>query len=73
MKIDLYTKVVLTVIAACLVVLTVRGIFPIKEAHAADKGDIMQVDIVAVGGEEVPVSYESTRDGAKRLPYIRVK
>ena len=36
---DTYTKVVLTVIAAALVTIALRGVSPIPEAHAADRLD----------------------------------
>lgn len=36
---DTYTKSVLTVIAAALVVIALRGLSPIPEAHAGDRLD----------------------------------
>lgn len=52
---DLYTKVVLTVIALCLVILVVRGESPV--AHAA--GGPVECKLVGVGsGVRVPVEIE---------------
>jgi hypothetical protein len=49
MPTDTYTKVVLTVIAACLVVLVVRGTPLVGTAHA--EGDkVLAVDVVKVNG-----------------------
>jgi len=52
MKVDLYTKVVLTVIAASLVVISFRLGDSIPPAHAAnlnaDHSDVVKVQIVGV-------------------------
>jgi len=49
MPTDTYTKAVLTVIAACLVILVVRGTPLVGTAHA--QGDkVLAVDIVRIGG-----------------------
>ena len=56
MKPDLYTKVVLTVIAGCLVYLVVQDVTPIKGAHA-QSGGVVDVNIVRIDG--TPVRYSS--------------
>lgn len=48
MKIDLYSKVVLTVIAACLVLLTIQSLKP-KPVKAA-REEIINVNISTIGG-----------------------
>ena len=56
MKVDLYTKAILTVIANCLVYFVVQDITPIKEAHA-ESGGVVDVNIVKIDG--IPVRYSS--------------
>lgn len=53
MKTDLYTKSVLTVIAAalCMIVLQNMNIFP--EAKAAVKLDVMDINLARVGGNSI--------------------
>jgi hypothetical protein len=46
MKIDRYTKVILTIIAACLVILVAREIELIPRAQAGDQ--VMKVEIVDI-------------------------
>lgn len=46
MKIDRYTKVILTIIAACLVILVAQEIELIPKAQAGDQ--VMKVEIVDV-------------------------
>jgi len=48
MKPDLYTKIVLTVIALCLVVIALRSTPPVRAWP-----NVQQVDIVAINGEPV--------------------
>lgn len=57
MKVDFYTKAVLTVIASCLVYFVVRDAVPIKEAHA-QSGSVVDVNIVKIDG--IPVRYSSS-------------
>ena len=53
MKNDVYTRVVLTVIALCLLWLCIgKYIYEVNEAHA-DSSGIVQVDIVKIGGSRV--------------------
>lgn len=56
MKVDLYTKGVLTVIASCLVYLVVQDITPISNAHAQSAG-VIDVNIVKIDG--LPLRYSS--------------
>ena len=56
MKVDIYTKAVLTVIASCLVYFVVQDVAPIKEAHA-QSGGVIDVNIVKIDG--MPVRYSS--------------
>jgi len=58
MKPDLYTKVVLTVIASCLVYFVVQDVAPIKEAHA-QSGGAVDVNIVKIDGRVLSSSYAS--------------
>jgi hypothetical protein len=51
MKLDLYTKIVLTVIAASLLVLSFKAVFPTPSAVAQQSG-VLRVDIVKIGGED---------------------
>ena len=54
MKIDLYTKIVLTVIAACLLCLVFRDQPLLATARAQTTNTVpMKVDVVAVNGNHV--------------------
>jgi hypothetical protein len=55
MEPDLYTKVVLTVIACCLVYFVIQDITPIKEAPA-QSGGMVDVNIVKIDGSPVRFS-----------------
>lgn len=48
MRIDLYTKVVLSVIAVCLLLLAAQTLRP--KPAGADREEIIRVDLVKVGG-----------------------
>jgi len=52
MKADLYTKIVLTVIAVCLSYIVVRDLSLIDPAHAQGNRT-MPVDIVAIAGNRL--------------------
>ena len=54
MKVDFYTKAVLTVIASCLVYFVMQDVAPIKEAHA-QSGGVVDVNIVKIDG--TPLRY----------------
>jgi len=51
MKIDLYTKIILTVIAVCLVIITVRGTGYVGLANASSRD---AVPVVIRGIDESP-------------------
>lgn len=63
MKVDLYTKVILTVIALCLIVIVIRDIEFIPEARAqsSSRDEVVRVQLVGIresgmhGWEKVPV------------------
>ena len=57
MKVDFYTKAILTVIASCLVYFVVQDITPIRDAHA-ESGGVVDVNIVKIDG--APVRFSST-------------
>lgn len=61
MRIDIYMKAVLTVIAICLVLIVIK-LYPITQAIAG-KSEIINVNIEKVGGRSVfkalPVKIES--------------
>jgi hypothetical protein len=75
MKIDLYTKVILTTIAACLLALVFRNAPVVTTAHAADGDKPMHVIIDAFDGRfnsaAMPVSIEDIKGGA--MPVINPK
>ena len=56
MPTDAYTKAVLTVIAACLVILVARGTPLVGTAHA-DSDKVLAVDLVRVNGRSLLGSY----------------
>jgi len=63
MKTDLYTKSVLTIVAACLLSIVFRGTPLVSTLHAQDSQQLpMPVDIVKVSGSivagSVPVQVE---------------
>jgi len=51
MKIDLWTKIVFTVIAVCLAILAVRSLQVIPAQAARE--EIIKVDLVKIGGNYV--------------------
>lgn len=50
MNIDAYTKIVLTVIAGCLVYLVARDLTLVPKAHAQAGSAVMDVNIVQIAG-----------------------
>ena len=52
MKVDLYTKVVLTVIASCLLYVVAKDISLVKDVHAQSAG-VVDVNIVQVAGARI--------------------
>jgi hypothetical protein len=52
MKTDTYTKIVLTIIAICLVVIVVEDIPIVEEANAQSAGGgVVSVDLVSIAGQ----------------------
>ncbi len=50
MKTDLYTKVILTIIAVCLFCIVVKNTSFVSEAYAEKKTSKIDVNIVEIGG-----------------------
>ena len=50
MNIDAYTKIVLTVIAGCLVVMVARDLTLVPPAHAQTTAPVTDVNIVQIAG-----------------------
>jgi hypothetical protein len=53
MKVDAYTKIVLTIIAGCLVYLVGKDLTVIPSAHAQGAAPVTDVNIVQIGGSPV--------------------
>lgn len=53
MNIDAYTKLVLTIIAACLVWIVARDVTIVAPAHAQAAAMVTDVNIVQIGGSPV--------------------
>jgi len=54
MKIDLYTKLILTVIAGCLICLVFRDVEIVASARAEEEpGQIMSINIAQINGRPV--------------------
>jgi len=63
MNVDLYTKAVLTVIAGCLVVLTVRELTRTETIHAAAPDKVQKVMITGVKtSDQLPVNLQTIGD-----------
>ena len=54
MQIDAYTRIVLTVIAACLVYMVGKDLNLVPEARAQEGAPVTAVNIVEIGGAPVP-------------------
>ena len=52
MKVDLYTRTILTVIACCLLYFVVRDLPVVQEAYAQSRGTV-DVNIVQVAGAQI--------------------
>ena len=53
MQIDAYTRIVLTVIAGCLLYMVGKDLNIVPSAHAQEAPAVTAVNIVEVGGESV--------------------
>lgn len=54
MQIDAYTRIVLTVIAGCLVYMVGKDLAIVPEARAQESAPVTAVNIVEIGGVPVP-------------------
>ena len=52
MKVDLYTKMMLTVIACCLLYIVANDISLVKDVHA-QSGGVANVNIVQIAGKKI--------------------
>lgn len=59
MQIDAYTRIVLTVIAACLVYMVGKDLSLVPEARAQEGAPVTAVNIVEIGGAPVPAPANS--------------
>lgn len=70
MKVDAYTKAVLTVIAACLIWICLNGVMPVAGAQAARPGP---TPVILVDGKGVPIYTAEgfhVSVGARPLPVV---
>ncbi len=51
MKLGIYEKIIFTIIAACLVILTIQNLKP--EIVTAYREEIIRIDLVKVGGNYI--------------------
>ena len=73
MHVDLYTKVVLTLIACCLLYFVFKDVSIVPEAYGETQGTaeaVMDVNVVAVGGEKIRSSHD--RSSPKNVIPVRV-
>jgi len=63
MKPDIYTKVVLTIIAACLFIIAFRDISIIPDAKAQSYQGPVEVDVVSIGGNKLPKPLTTLSNG----------
>ena len=69
MNIDAYTKILLTVIAACLVWIVAKDLTIVAPAHAQAASAVTDVNIVQIGG--APVAAPADERAVATLP-VRV-
>lgn len=62
MKIDAYTRIVLTVIAGCLVYMVGKDLALVPEARAQEGSAVTAVNIVQVAGSPIPAPTDSRRE-----------
>ena len=62
MKVDFYTKAILTVVACCLLYFVARDISVVQEVHAQSR-TIMDVNIVQVAGAQISSNGMVSYDG----------
>jgi len=59
MKIDAYTRIVLTVIAGCLLYMVGKDLALVPDARAQDAPAVTAVNIVEIGGSPLPAQRDS--------------
>ena len=59
MQIDAYTRIVLTVIAGCLVYMVAKDLTFVPDAFAQEGAPVTAVNIVEIGGAPVPAPANS--------------
>ena len=59
MQIDAYTRIVLTVIAGCLVYMVAKDVSLVPDARAQEGAPVTAVNIVEIGGAPVPAPANS--------------
>lgn len=59
MKIDAYTKIVLTIIAGCLVYMVGKDLALVPSAHAQTAAPVTAVNIVEIGGSPIVAPQDS--------------
>lgn len=62
MKIDVYTRIVLTVIAGCLLYMVGKDLTLVSDARAQDSSPVTAVNIVEIGGAPVPAPANSRNE-----------
>jgi hypothetical protein len=69
MRIDLYTKTMLTVIAAALVWFAARDVLPgVRLAQAAEPKQVAQPQEVTIVGVKIPIGDETSKTYSYKLP-----
>ncbi len=53
MKIDAYTKIILTIIAGCLVYMVGKDLTLVPSAHAQSASPVTAVNVVEIGGSPI--------------------
>ena len=62
MQIDVYTRIVLTVIAGCLLYMVGKDLAIVPAAHAQESATVTAVNIVEIGGAPVPAPANSRNE-----------
>ncbi|MEY3481509.1 MAG: hypothetical protein RIQ71_2284 [Verrucomicrobiota bacterium] len=62
MQIDAYTRIVLTVIAGCLLYMVGKDLSIVPAAHAQEGAPVTAVNIVEIGGAPVPAPANSRNE-----------
>lgn len=62
MQIDAYTRIVLTVIAGCLVYMVAKDVSLVPDARAQEAAPVTAVNIVEIGGAPVPAPANSRNE-----------